>query len=328
MAFTVSGGAAGPALGVHRRVDRACYCLTSVGNSPPDSLTWMRDRELSRPRARVDAWAPKLVALDIDGTILDHDQHLTERVRASVRAVADLGIHVVIATGRSLHETIPVLDRLGLLTGWAVCSNGSVTLRLDPLQPDGFEVADVITFDPKAVLTLLRIHLPTALYALETGRGEFLLTAPFPPGELEGAHTRVASFDELMSEAACRVVVRSPEHTSDDFMALTASLGLHGVNYAVGWTAWLDLAPDGTSKASALERIRSRLGVDVAETLAVGDGRNDLEMFDWAGRSVAMGNATDDVKIGADLITASVEDDGVAEVLEALLPHKPLQPHP
>jgi hydroxymethylpyrimidine pyrophosphatase-like HAD family hydrolase len=280
----------------------------------------MTDRELSRPRARVDAWAPKLVALDIDGTILDHDQHLSDRVRASVRAIAELGVHVVIATGRSLHETVPVLDRLGLVTGWAVCSNGSVTLRLDPTQPDGYEVADVVTFNPKAVLTLLRTHLPTALYAMETGRGEFLLTAPFPVGELEGAHTRVAPFDELMNEPACRVVVRSPEHTSDDFMALTSSIGLHGVNYAVGWTAWLDLAPDGTSKASALERIRARLGVDQAATLAVGDGRNDLEMFGWAGRSVAMGNATDDVKGGADLITGSVADDGLADVLEALLP--------
>ena len=289
----------------------------------------MTDHELARPRAReraradaADEWAPKLVALDIDGTILDHDQHLSDRVRSAVRAVAELGVHVVIATGRSLHETVPVLDRLGLMTGWAVCSNGSVTLRLDPLRSAGYEVADVVTFDPKPVLTLLRTHLPTALYALETGQGDFLLTAPFPPGELEGAYTRVAgSFDELMAEPACRVVVRSPEHTSDDFMALTASMGLHGVNYAVGWTAWLDLAPEGTSKASALERIRARLGVDAAATLAVGDGRNDLEMFSWAGRSVAMGNASDDVKSAADLITSPVTADGLAEVLEALLPH-------
>lgn len=280
----------------------------------------MTDRDLARPRVRDDAWTPALVALDIDGTILDHDQHLSDRVRDSVRAVADLGLNVVIATGRSLYDTIPLLDRLGLLTGWAVCSNGSVTLRLDPLQPDGFEVADVVTFDPRAVLTLLRTHLPTALYAVETGRAEFLLTAPFPPGELEGVHTRVVSFEELLAEPACRVVVRSPEHTSDDFMALTSSMGLHGVNYAVGWTAWLDLAPEGVSKASALERIRCRLGVDRTRTLAIGDGRNDLEMFGWAGRSVAMGNASDDVKAAADLIAGPVTDDGLAEVLEALSP--------
>ncbi len=266
-----------------------------------------------------DTWAPKLVALDIDGTILDHDQVLTDRVRAAVAAVADTGVHVVIATGRSLHETLPVLDRLGLVSGWAVCSNGSVTLRLDPLAESGYEVSDTVTFDPSNILTLLREHLPTALYALETGAGDFLLTAPFPPGELEGPHIRVAGFEELAGQRACRVVVRSPDHTSDDFMTLTKSLGMHGVNYAVGWTAWLDLAPDGVSKASALETIRGRLAVDQDATLAVGDGRNDIEMFGWAGRAVAMGNATDDVKCHADLITGTVSEDGLAEVLETLL---------
>jgi len=214
-----------------------------------------------------------------------------------------------------------VLDRLGLVTGWAVCSNGSVTLRLDPMTEGGYEVAETVTFDPSSALTLLREHLPTALYALETGSGNFLLTAPFPPGELEGPYTRVATFEELTTERACRVVVRSPEHTSDDFLALTSSIGLHGVNYAVGWTAWLDLAPNGVSKAFALEQIRGRLAVDADATLAVGDGRNDIEMFGWAGRAVAMGNATDDVKVHADVIAGSVADDGLAEVLEKLLEH-------
>lgn len=274
----------------------------------------------NRPRTDpAGPWVPKLVALDIDGTILDHDQRLTDRVRQAVRSVAELGVHVVIATGRSLYETLPVLDRLGLVSGWAVCSNGSVTLRLDPLAPNGYEVADTVTFDPSSVLTLLREHLPTAVYALETGAGDFLLTAPFPPGELEGPHTRVATFEELAERPACRVVVRSPEHTSDDFMELTKSLGMHGVNYAVGWTAWLDLAPDGISKASALEVIRGRLGVDAESTLAVGDGRNDIEMFGWAKRAVAMGNATDDVKVHADVITESVAEDGLARILEEIL---------
>ncbi|GAA3609495.1 HAD family hydrolase [Kineosporia mesophila] len=274
----------------------------------------------NRPRTDpADIWAPKLVALDIDGTILDHDQRLTDRVRESVRAVADLGVHVVIATGRSLYETVPVLDRLGLVNGWAVCSNGSVTLRLDPMAPGGYEVSDTVTFDPSSVLTLLREHLPTALYALENGSGEFLLTAPFPPGELEGPYTRVATFEELCAENACRVVVRSPEHTSDDFLELTRSIGLNGVNYAVGWSAWLDLAPNSVSKASALEVIRGRLAVDADATLAVGDGRNDIEMFGWAGKAVAMGNATDDVKPHADVVTGTVEEDGLADVLEKLL---------
>jgi hydroxymethylpyrimidine pyrophosphatase-like HAD family hydrolase len=280
-----------------------------------------------RADARTQEWTCGLAAIDVDGTILDHDQKLSERVRKAVRAVAESGIHVVIATGRSMHETLPVLDRLGLLTGWAVCSNGSVTLRLDPALPGGFEMCDVVTFDPTEVITLLRTHLPTALYAVEAGTGEFLLTAPFPPGELEGLHTRVVrDFDELLAQPVCRVVVRSPEHTSEDFMSLTHAIGLHGVNYAVGWSAWLDLAPEGVSKASALEVVRRRLGVPAGATLAVGDGRNDVEMFGWAGRSVAMGNATPDVIAAADDVALGVLEDGLADVLEAVLPESAQQP--
>ena len=262
--------------------------------------------------------SPALVALDIDGTILDHDQRMSEPVREAVQAVARSGVHVVLSTGRSLHGTLPVLDRLGLLEGWAVCSNGTVTLRLDPSLPEGYEVSDIVTFDPTSALMLLREHLPTAAFAVEEiGRG-YRLTAPFPPGELDGDEV-IVPFEDLLDAPASRVIVRSPDHTSADFLALTEGLGLHGVNYFVGWTAWLDLAPSGVSKASALEVVRRRLGVSGAATMAVGDGRNDVEMFAWAARAVAMGNSEPEVKAAADEVTGGVEEDGLAVVLRSLL---------
>jgi len=116
-----------------------------------------------------------------------------------------------------------------------------------------------------------------------------------------------------------RVIVRSPTHSAEEFLELTRRIGLHGVSYAVGWTAWLDLAPEGITKASALEWVRGRLDVPAADTLAIGDGRNDLEMFGWAGRSVAMGQSSAEVLAAADQVTASVLDDGAALVLERLL---------
>jgi hydroxymethylpyrimidine pyrophosphatase-like HAD family hydrolase len=261
---------------------------------------------------------PGLVALDIDGTIVDHDDLLTERVRRAVRDVASSGINVVLATGRSLHHTLPVLDRLGLQHGWAVCSNGTVTLRLDPALEDGYEIADWVTFDPAPALRLLREHLPTALYAVEDLGEGYRLTAPFPRGELSGRQLFVP-FEDLLTVPATRVIVRSPDHTPQEFLELTARMGLHGVNYAVGWTAWLDLAPEGVSKASALEAVRERLGVGEQATMAVGDGRNDLEMFAWAAHAVAMGQAVPEVIAAADEVTASVYEDGLAAVLETLV---------
>jgi HAD superfamily hydrolase (TIGR01484 family) len=272
---------------------------------------------IGAPNARNRDSGALLIALDVDGTIIDYDEVLSERVRTAVRAVIDAGHHVVVATGRSLPGVLPVLDRLGLVRGWCVCSNGGITLRLDPDLPDGYEIAEQVTFDPAPALRLLREHLPTALYAVENVGVGFRLTAPFPPGELYGRLDYV-DFDELLTTPATRVIVRSPEHTPADFLRIIEQVGLHGVSYAVGWTAWLDLAPEGVSKASALEPVRSTLGVPRERTVAVGDGRNDVEMLVWAARAVAMGQAEPELLAVADEVAPGVEDDGLAKVLEPL----------
>ncbi|GAA4351412.1 HAD family hydrolase [Angustibacter luteus] len=259
-----------------------------------------------------------VVALDVDGTILDHDGGLTDRVRSAVQAVADSGREVVLSTGRSLIATTPVLDRLSLTHGYAVTSNGAVTLRLDPSLDDGYELADVVTFDPRDALTLLREHLPQAVYAVEDLGTGFRLTAPFPDGELIGTMS-IVPFEDLFERPATRVVVRSPEHTPEDFLELVERLGLHGGSYTVGWTAWLDIAPEGVSKAHGLAFAAQSLGVAAVDVLAVGDGRNDLEMFAWAGRSVAMGQAPAEVQDAADEVCADVYADGLADVLERLV---------
>jgi HAD superfamily hydrolase (TIGR01484 family) len=279
--------------------------VTVVANEPPNE---------------VPDGAPLLIALDVDGTLIDYDEALSDRVREAVAAVARSGHHVVVATGRSLPGTLPVLDRVGLTRGWCVCSNGGVTLRLDPDLPEGYEIAERVTFDPGPALRLLREHLPTALYAVEDVGVGFRLTAPFPPGELYGRLDYVP-FDDLLSTPATRVIVRSPEHTPQEFLRIIEQVGLHGVSYAVGWTAWLDLAPDGVSKASALEPVRVALGVPRERTLAIGDGRNDVEMLQWAARAVAMGQAEPVLLAVETEVTGPVEADGLADVLEPLAAH-------
>ncbi|MFC3689771.1 HAD-IIB family hydrolase [Aquipuribacter hungaricus] len=259
-----------------------------------------------------------LVALDIDGTIVDHDDRLTERVRGAVRAASEVA-HVVIATGRSTDGTLEVLDRLDLLTGTAVVSNGAVTLRLDPSLPKGYEVAESVSFDPGPALAVVREHLPTALYGVETEQLDKVLTQAFPEGELSGRF-RVASFEELSRTRALRVIVRSLDHSPEEFEEIVGRMGLNSVAYAVGWSAWLDIAPEGVSKASALESVRRRLGVEPEDTYAVGDGRNDIEMLRWAAHSAAMGNALDDdVRRAAVETIGPVTEDGLAVFLERAL---------
>jgi hydroxymethylpyrimidine pyrophosphatase-like HAD family hydrolase len=121
----------------------------------------------------------------------------------------------------------------------------------------------------------------------------------------------IEPLETLVEEPVTRVIIRDPQSSAEDFIALAARLGLHGTSYFVGFTAWLDLAPAGVSKASALALVADQLGVSSAEVLAIGDGRNDVEMLAWAGRGVAMGQAPPEVKAVADSVTGTLEQDGV-----------------
>lgn len=261
----------------------------------------------------------RLVALDIDGTLIGYDGHLSERVRSAVRRVDEAGHHVVIATGRSVYGTTDLISRLELTRGYAVCSNGAITVALNPQAERGYDVVHTVTFDPGPAVRLLERHLPEALFAVEvTDHGGVLINAPWPEGELISPVIDIVPMDEMLASHTTRVVVRSPNHTSKEFLDLAHSVGLHGVTFAVGYTAWLDLAPDGVTKASALERLRPWLNVAPADTVAVGDGANDVEMVAWAHRGVAMGNAADELKAVADEIVPAVDEDGLLVVLESL----------
>jgi hydroxymethylpyrimidine pyrophosphatase-like HAD family hydrolase len=268
-----------------------------------------------------------LVALDVDGTVLRYDQTFSGAVLAAVAEVRAAGHHVVLATGRSIVALLPLARDLGL-TGapgaegrseeYVVCSNGAITLRLDSAEPTGYEMVEVVTFDPGPALRALAVELPDALIAVEELGVGFRVSSHFPAGELAGEHT-VVTFDDLASRPTTRVVLRAVGSTPDMLHEVVQRVGLHEVGYAIGWSAWLDLMPGGVSKASALEQVRRWLGVEPAATVAVGDGSNDVEMLRWAARGVAMGHALPLVREAADEVTGAIDDDGVVPVLRSLL---------
>ncbi|MFS2243058.1 HAD family hydrolase [Microbacterium sp. OR16] len=259
-----------------------------------------------------------LVGLDVDGTILLQDETLSPGVAAAVAEVRDAGYEVMIATGRSWGGTKRFVDELGMTAEYVVCSNGAVVMRR---TGDGWERWRVEVFDPAPVLTLLRETLPEARYMVELASGERLYTEVLDDWTLDAG--RRVDFDELMQQPVSRIVVVSPEHDEADFQRIVAEVGLNEVSYAVGWTAWLDIAPKGVDKGSALERVRAKLGVPRERVLVAGDGRNDLGMFAWAlaggGRAVAMGQAVEEVQDAAGELTHTVEDGGLASALRTLL---------
>ena len=264
-----------------------------------------------------------LIALDVDGTVLLEDETLSPGVVEAIAHAHRAGHEVMLATGRSWEGTRGIQHVLELAPEYAVCSNGAVIMKRAPGdlgEESVYERFHVETFDPTAVLTLLREHLPDAKYLVELAGGERLYTEYMDDWNLVRA--RRVSFDELSAQPVCRVVVVSPDETDDDFVDLVSRIGLSGVSYAVGWSAWLDIAPQGVDKSTALEKVRTWLGIEPERVLVMGDGRNDVEMFRWArehgGRAVAMGQGPDEVRREASETTASVHSGGVADVLRAL----------
>lgn len=254
-------------------------------------------------------WRPRLLALDVDGTLVGHDGVLPHEVVAAVRRVVEAGVPVAIATGRGWHGTQPIVDALGLPPGPHVCSNGAVTVRYPPLQ-----LTDVVTFDPRDVIAAVREQAPSALIAVEEiGKG-YRLTEHFPEGDLSGQFW-VETPEQLGSRPVTRVILRDPEASPEEFQALAQRLGLHGVSYFVGWTAWLDIAPEGVDKATGLARVCRHLGIEAADVLALGDGWNDVEMLRWAGRGVAIGDAPEGVQAAATAVTGRFADGGTAAEL-------------
>jgi HAD superfamily hydrolase (TIGR01484 family) len=263
------------------------------------------------------SFTPALVALDIDGTLFTNvpdtgvvEETISPAVVAAVRRAYDAGAHVVLATGRSTFGIGHVWDELGLPPEGrqvhSVASNGSVTFTYPPM-----EIRSTVTFDASEIVAMLLQEVPQAAVAVEEIGVGYRINRPFPDGEITGTMT-LQSVEELVAEPVTRVIIRDPHSSEEEFLALAEKLGLHGTNYFIGWTAWLDIAPEGVSKASALAGVAEELGVARADVLAIGDGRNDIEMLRWAGRGVAMGQAPLEVQEAADDVTETVLADGVA----------------
>ncbi|WP_297084656.1 HAD family hydrolase [uncultured Demequina sp.] len=270
-----------------------------------------------RPPLDNDAW--RLLGLDIDGTLMHWGGEISDRVVQAIEQVRMCRNHVILATGRNIVATMPVAEQLGIRRGYAVTSNGAVTLRLNPASPGGYDIIETATFDPTAALELIRQEMPDAFFAVEDLGVGFRVSREFPMGELVGRQRVVDSFDELAQGEATRVVIRAPGVDVDHFDDLVHRIGLNDVTYAVGYSAWLDLTPPNVTKASALEALRRKLGVYPAHTVAVGDGNNDLAMLEWAGESAAMGNAPLHVRETADEVLGTVEDEGLLPLLERLI---------
>ncbi len=256
---------------------------------------------------------PLLATLDIDGTLARPATMRIDRpVRDAIARFVTAGHHVVLASGRSLVGVLPIARALGLSDGWVVASNGAVTAHLDSRSRRGYELDDVQNFDPGQVVRSSRALLPGLQIAAERVGWGYDVTHLFRPDELNGAQ-QIVSAHHLAGRSTTRLVLRGPGAGR-----LTESVRAAGLSAVLADEDWLDVTGPGLSKATALEKVRANLGVEPSRTVAIGDGLNDLEMFRWAARAVAMGHAPAEVRAAADVVTGTLDEHGAAVTLDAL----------
>ena len=261
----------------------------------------------------------RLLATDMDGTLFGHDCRISERTRRALAAWEARGGHVVLATGRMFRATVPYARELGV--------------RHPLVTYQGALIRHHETGEDTWHRTLPRALAAEALEALEaTGLhvnlyldDQLHLRALTPEAESYMALAKVEATmcdDWHTAMAACeptKIVAIGPEERIVHWVAeLQARFGTR-LFVTQSQPTFLEVAAPNVGKGAAVAHLAETLGVRREEIVAVGDGMNDLDMIQMAGLGVAMGNAREGLKKAADRVTASVDEDGVAQLIEALI---------
>ena len=265
----------------------------------------------------------RLIATDLDGTLLRDPTTISARNRAALDAARAAGIEVVPVTARQPLGLSPVAEIAGF-DGWALCGNGGQGLHLT--TGEVLFSAHLEAGTQQAVAAALLKTLPEVMFASvrEGGRSfvaqtEYAQSATFADHKREPAEMDVCPLTEVLAEPSLKLIVRHPELGNDDLLALVAGLGLDGFAATHSGAPFVEVLPPGVSKAWGLEQLCTHLGIDRSEVLAFGDAPNDAEMLAWAGRGIAVANAEPVTLAAADEVASSNLDDGVAQVIEDVL---------
>lgn len=260
---------------------------------------------------------PKLVATDLDGTLLRSDGTVCERTRRAIAEVEASGALFVLCTARPARWMAPLSDETGH-RGVAICANGGVIWDLHTESAlEDFPLAPTVL---REVVRLLTDAIPGGAWAVERTNAfcrepGYMTRWPVPEDTIVGA------VEALIDEPAVKLLLRHERLLADELLELARACVSHLVELSHSNSAdgLLEIAAPGVSKATALARLCAERGIGREDVVAFGDMPNDLPLLAWAGRGVAVANAHPAVLAAADGITRANDEDGVALVLERLL---------
>ena len=261
-------------------------------------------------------WRPRLIASDMDGTLLRSDDTVSAATLAELARWREDGVPLVLATGRPPRWMRGMQEVIG--HGTAVCCNGAVLFDLER-----FEVLHEEPLHPEIlqrVTAELRRHQPDTWFAVEYGL-EFRHEPIYRPRwDVNAPGVEVATLEEMVLAPVAKLLARHEEMAREEFVALVeAVVGEHATVTHSSSDALAEISAAGVTKASGLARVAAEHGVAPADVVVFGDMPNDLAAFEWVraagGRAVAMADAHPDLLAAATDVTGTNDDDGVAAFL-------------
>jgi len=265
----------------------------------------------------------RLIATDLDGTLLTSASEVSIRTRAALDAARARGIHVVPVTARQPIGLRALAGGAGF-DGWALCSNGAYATHLADGRMLFAEELPAETI--RTLAEALRASIPGLLFASVREGGEtFVAQHGYAEIADLSDHKRApetmggVALDEVVAAPSLKFVIRHPELAPAALFETLRDLDLTGFEATLSGAPFVEVMAEGVTKASGLARLCAHLDIDRSEVIAFGDALNDVEMLRWAGHGVAMAGADDVVQDAADETTTSNDDDGVARVIERML---------
>lgn len=265
------------------------------------------------------ATRPKLIATDLDGTIVAHYGEISERTIQAFRDAHALGIEIFFVTGRPPRWMPEIREAFGF--GRAICGNGA--LLYDLLEDKVLEEWLLQVDAQLECVRKLRIAIPQISFAVESHNYFHREKAYVPRWDIGLDNVGVESIEEIMTAPAIKLLARcSEEELSSDEMldiALGELEGIATVTHSNPFESLLEISSLGVSKGTTLSKMAQRLGIEAKDAVAFGDNPNDFSMLSWAGRSYAMVNGHPNGKDYAKAVAPSIDEDGVAQIIEELL---------
>lgn len=259
----------------------------------------------------------RLVATDLDGTLLSPAGEVSGRAREAVKAAREAGIVVVPVTGRPPQATWDLADQCGL-GPFGICANGAVLVDIESRTV--VEVEHLAADIAVGMVDLLRDRIPGIVLACDD-----LECFSYEPGffhvpvDWEEKMEEVADIRAALGLGCLKLVARTPGTSARELVRLLEDRVGEIGHVTTSGLDWVDIGAPGVSKAYALERLCDRLDVHLSEVVAIGDNHNDLSFLAWAGVAMAPANAIPEVLAVAHRVLPHNGEDGVADLLDELV---------